>query len=100
LNLSKNIKVSDVATHFGYNEKYLSHLFGEISGIPLKHLITQRKMEAANFMLTDTNTPIAVIAKSLGFLDSHNFSRAYKKFTGLTPSEYRNAFAKRLLYHK
>jgi AraC-like DNA-binding protein len=100
LNITKNIKVSDVATHFGYNEKYLSHLFGDISGIPLKHLITQRKMEAANYMLTDTNTPIADIAKSLGFLDSHNFSRSYKKFTGLTPSEYRNAFAKRLLYHK
>lgn len=100
LNLSKNIKVLDVAAHFGYNEKYLSHLFGEISGIPLKHLITQRKMEAANYMLTDSNTPIADISKSLGFADSHNFSRAYKKFTGLTPSEYRNAFAKRLLYHK
>lgn len=100
LNLSKNIKVLDVAAHFGYNEKYLSHLFGEISGIPLKHLITQRKMEAANYMLTDTNKPIVDISKSLGFVDSHNFSRAYKKFTGLTPSEYRNAFAKRLLYHK
>lgn len=100
LNLSKNIKVSDVAAHFGYNEKYLSHLFGEISGIPLKHLITQCKMDAANFMLTDTNMPVADISKALGFMDSHNFSRAYKKFTGLTPSEYRNAFAKRLLYHK
>ncbi len=100
LNLSKNLKVSDVAAHFGYNEKYLSHLFAELSGISLKQLITQRKMEAANFMLTDSNTPIADIAKSLGFPDSHNFSRAYKKATGLTPSEYRNAFAKRLLFHK
>lgn len=100
LNLSKNIKVSDVAAHFGYNEKYLSHLFGVISGVPLKQLITQYKMEAASFMLADTNTPIADIAKNLGFVDSHNFSRAYKKSTGLTPSEYRNAFAKRLLYDK
>lgn len=100
LNISKNIKVSDVAANFGYNEKYLSHLFSEISGISLKQLIMQRKMEAANFMLTDTNTSIAEIAKSLGFADSHNFSRAYKKYTGLTPSEYRNAFATRLLYHK
>lgn len=100
LNLSNNLKVSDVATYFGYNEKYLSHLFSELSGMPLKQMITQRKMEAANFMLTDTNTPIADIAKSLGFPDSHNFSRAYKKFTGLSPSEYRNAFAKRLLFHK
>lgn len=99
-NLSKNIKVSDVAAHFGYNEKYLSHLFGEISGVPLKRLMIQYKMEAASFMLADTNTPIADIAKTLGFTDSHNFSRSYKKSTGLTPSEYRNAFARRLLYDK
>lgn len=100
LNLSKNLKVFDVAEHFGYNEKYLSHLFKEMSGISLKQHITQRKMEAANFMLTDSNNSIAEIAKAVGFPDSHNFSRAYKRFSGLTPSEYRNAFYKRLLYDK
>ncbi len=100
LNISKNIKVLDIATHFAYNEKYLSHLFEKVSGITLKQHIIQRKMEAANFMLTDTNTSITDIAKSVGFADSHNFSRAYKRFSGLTPSEYRNTFAKRLLNDK
>ncbi|MBE5838588.1 AraC family transcriptional regulator, partial [Butyrivibrio sp.] len=33
------------------------------------------------------------------FSDVHNFSRAFKKSTGLTPSAYRNTYAKRLLYH-
>lgn len=100
LNLSKNLKVLDVAEYFGYNEKYLSHLFKEMSGISLKQHMIQRKMEAANFMLTDTNQSIAEISKAIGFPDSHNFSRAYKRFSGLTPSEYRNAFYKRLLYDK
>lgn len=50
-------------------------------------------------MLTDTNQSISDIAKTLGFSDSHNFSRTYKKLTGLSPSEYRNTFSKRLLYH-
>lgn len=98
-NISSNIKISEIATHFGYNEKYLSHLFAEITGIPLKQFILSRKMDAANFMLTDSNKAISDIAKELGFSDSHNFSRAYKSFTGLTPSEYRNAFAGRMLYH-
>lgn len=100
LNASKNLKVSDVAMQFGYNEKYLSHMFCEVSGIPLKQFITQQKMNMANYLLTDTNTSISDIAKTLGFPDCHNFSRAFKKFSGLTPSEYRNAFAKRLLYDK
>lgn len=100
LHIAEKIQITSIATHFGYNSKYLSHLFTEITGIPLKQFIMNQKIDSANFMLTDTNRSIAEIAKALGFTDSHNFSRAYKRITGLTPSEYRNAFAKRLLYHK
>lgn len=100
LNINHNLKVADVARHFGYNEKYLSHLFASIAGIPLKQFILAHKIDAANFLLTDTNKSISQIARELGFSDSHNFARAYKKITGLSPSEYRNAFAKRMLFHK
>lgn len=99
-NAGNNLKVSDVALHFGYNEKYLSHLFSTIAGIPLKQFILAKKMDLANFMLTDTNNSIGDIAAAIGFSDSHHFAKAYKKVSGLTPTEYRNAFSKRLLYHK
>lgn len=98
-NIYENIKVTDVANKFGYNEKYLSHRFNEIAGIPLKHYITKQKMETASFLLSDTNETILEISKKLGFSDSHNFCRTYKNVTGLTPSEYRNAYPKRLLFH-
>lgn len=94
------LKVSDVARQFGYNEKYLSHLFCSIAGIPMKQYILMNKMDYASFLLTDTNNSISQIAYSLGFTDNHNFAKAYKKIKGLTPSEYRNAYSKRLLYHK
>ncbi len=100
LNIHTNLKVTDVALHFGYNEKYLSHLFSTIAGTPLKQFILTTKMDMANFMLTDTNKSIQEIALSLGFSDSHHFAKLYKKICSLTPSEYRNAFSKRLLYHK
>lgn len=98
-NIFKNLKVSDIAEHFGYNEKYISHRFTEISGIPLKQYILKLKMEKANFLLTDTNKSIGEIAESLSFSDCHNFCRSYKKITGLTPGEFRNAYSKRLLFH-
>ena len=98
-NISKNIKISEIADAFGYNPKYLSHLFVEIRKIPLKQFIISQKMDAANFMLADNDKTVSQIASDLGFSDVHNFARAYKKYTGLTPSEYRNAFAKRMLFH-
>lgn len=98
-NLHRNLKITEIAQEFGYNAKYLSHLFAEIRGIPLKQYILNQKIDAANFMLTDNDKPVTDIAAELGFSDVHNFARTYKKLTGLTPSEYRNAFAKRMLFH-
>lgn len=98
-NISKPLRISEIAAHFGYNEKYLSHRFAEVFDIPLKKYILKAQIEQANFLLTDTNKSISEIARELGFSDNHNFSRTYKKLTGLSPSEYRNTFSKRLLYH-
>lgn len=100
LTINRNIKISDIAEHFGYNEKYLSHLFSNIEGLPLKQYILQEKMDLAKYMLSDTNDTINQIASELSFSDSHNFMKAFKKIVGLTPTEYRNAFSKRLLYDK
>ena len=99
-NIHLNLRVSEVSAHFGYNDKYLSHLFKSVSGVTLKQYILQNKIETANFLLTDTNNQINDISFALGFNDSHNFMKVYKKITGLTPSEYRNAYSQRLLYHK
>ena len=98
--IQENIRVADIAGHFGYNDKYLSHMFSSIAGMSLKRYIMKAKIDEANFMLTDTNMTILEISVALGFADSHNFMKFYKKMTGLTPSEYRNAFSKRMLYHK
>jgi len=98
-NLYRNVKISEIADVFGYNPKYLSHLFLEIKGVPLKQYILNQKVESANFMLSDSDKTVTQIAGELGFSDVHNFARAYKKVTGLTPSEYRNAFSKRMLFH-
>jgi AraC-like DNA-binding protein len=96
----ENIKVSEVAAYFGYNEKYITTFFKKISGISLKSHIMNCKMDVAKAMLTDSNTPIAQIGYDIGFSDNHNFSNAFKKVTGQSPSEYRNTYAGRTLYHQ
>lgn len=99
-NIDKNITVASIADEFGYNEKYLSHMFGQISGLTLKQFILQNKISKANFLLSDTNMLVTEISNSLGFSDCHNFMKCYKRITGLTPTEYRNSFSKRMLFHK
>jgi AraC family transcriptional regulator, arabinose operon regulatory protein len=99
-NRSIEIKVSEVAEHFGYNKRYLSYLFNTIAGTSLKQYIIQEKIELAKFLLCDTNITISGIADQTGFYDSHNFMKVFKKTVGLTPSQYRNAYSSRLLFYK
>ncbi|OKP98033.1 AraC family transcriptional regulator [Paenibacillus sp. P46E] len=97
---SEHIKVSQIAAYFGYNDKYLSHLFTTISGISLKQYILQQKMELAKFLLADTNQNISEVSIQLGYTDCHNFMKSFKKIVGLTPTDFRNAYAKRLLFYE
>ncbi len=97
--IRNNIKIDDIATSFGYSPKYLSHLFSRIKGMSLKQFIIDQKMETASFLLSDSDRTVTEIAMEVGFSDVHNFSRAFKKVTGLTPTAYRNTYAKRLLYN-
>lgn len=94
------IRVSEIAAYFGYNEKYITTFFKKNGGSSLKNYILTRKMELAKAMLTDSNLPIAQIGYDIGFSDNHNFSSAFKKVTGQSPSDYRNTYAQRQMFHQ
>lgn len=96
---SENITVAEVSEYFGYNPKYLSSFFKAQSGMTLKQFMLQSKMDTAKAELSDTNHSISQIAYNVGFSDAHNFTNAFKKITGLSPSEYRQSYGKRALFY-
>lgn len=98
--IAEQIRIEQIADYYGYNPRYLTTMFKEISGTPLKSYILNQKIELAKALLADTNDPVSQIAYSIGFQDNHNFSSCFKKITGLTPTEYRNSFGKRMLFHQ
>ena len=96
--INEPLPVYEVAAYFGYNEKYLTTFFRNMSGIPLKQYILRRKMEHATAALTETNQPVSQIAYSLGYSDVHNFTNAFHKIVGLSPTEYRAGYNKRNVF--
>lgn len=95
LNVYSDLKVTDVAEYFGYNEKYLTTYFKKWAKVSMKQYMLQLKMEHAKAELTATNHGVSQIGYALGYSDSHNFTNAFKKVVGLTPREYRDSYAKR-----
>lgn len=100
LNVCASLKVTDIANYFGYNEKYLTTYFRKWSKVSIKQFIMQTKMDHAKAELTDTNHSVSQIGYNIGYQDPHNFTNAFKKVTGLTPSDYRESYSKRRLFHE
>ncbi|MFS6554796.1 helix-turn-helix transcriptional regulator, partial [Parabacteroides distasonis] len=51
--------------------------------------IQEQKMQYATMLLNLSDIPIQDVAMQVGINDTSYFTKVYKKFTGLTPGEYR-----------
>ena len=66
------------------------HLFTEYFGISPHRFLLSLRLDEARDLLINTGMSINKVAEKTGFLDPCYFSRLFKKYTGLTPKEYRN----------
>ena len=94
LHASEKLRLEDVADSLGYNRNYICHLFQKHIGQTYVQYLTQRRLENARRLLTDTALPIAEIALRCGFSDNTYFNRVFKRATNRTPAEYRRGARK------
>ena len=92
-NLQSEIKVSDMAGNFCVNADYLSSLFHKSTGKTITRYVLEEKVKAAKSMLIYTSNTLQEIAFVLNFSSQSHFSTVFRKFTGLTPKEYRDTYS-------
>lgn len=91
-NVSENISLDLISKDVGISKYYLHRLFTEINGnSPLQYL-TLLRLKKAKDRLKYSEDSIFEIAISCGFDNTPYFSNIFKKYIGLSPSEYRNLF--------
>ncbi len=89
LNYTRDLPLSESASRLYLSPHYLSHAFKEETGnSPINYLIQRRIGEAKTLLLTTTLT-VQEIAGRIGYENANYFSMAFKRGTGLTPSEFR-----------
>lgn len=87
--LCSAVTLQAVADACGISSQYLSAYFKKEMGINFKTYVDTQKMEEAKRRLMQTGGSIQEIAQSLGFSESKNFIRVFKKYESMTPGEYR-----------
>ncbi|MEG0378054.1 MAG: PocR ligand-binding domain-containing protein [Eubacterium sp.] len=88
-NYHKNITLNDVAEAVFISQFYLSRLFKEVLNCTVGEYITKVKMEHAKRLMHNPKNTLSDIANRLNYVDSSYFSKVFKKYEGVTPSQYR-----------
>lgn len=86
-NITEEISLDILSDCFHYNGTYLSRCFKNITGITLQQYIIQKRITLAKKYLFEGYSSKDACFLS-GFNDYSNFSRTFKKQTGLSPKEF------------
>jgi AraC family transcriptional regulator len=88
-----NLTLADIAAEVGVHPVTLAAKFRESYGHTVGEFVRQSRIERARVELSKGNLSLASIAATAGFADQSHFSKAFKSYTGMTPTEYRRELA-------
>ncbi len=89
-----DLSLTKLADSVYFNPSYLSRYYKQVTGQNLSDFINSVKIEIAKRRLEDTHFKIDEIALELGFEITSYFTTFFKRLTGMTPRDYRNALIK------
>lgn len=89
--VDSEVSIEGISKLFYMNRKYLSEAFRQKTGELLIEYITRVKMKRAARILDQSGKKSYEISLLLGYKDTEYFSRTFKKYMGVSPSEYRNS---------
>lgn len=97
--ISKNygndaLSIKEISDHVFLSASYVCTYFKNLTGQTLNQYLTEFRMEKAMRLLEDPRWQITDISAKVGYSNGNYFSKSFKKYTGLTPSKYREEILK------
>lgn len=89
-NYCKKITLDEIAEELHANKSYLSRLYKSESGVNLFDDILKKRIHKAKEYMLHSDMKVYEISQAVGFEDTGYFSKVFKKYTGISPKEYRH----------
>lgn len=90
-----NLSVTKLARIFEVSESFLSRKFRNKKNCTIgKYIYREKMFRAASLLREDSCIKIKTLSENIGFIDYEYFTRTFKEFYGVSPTQYRTCKAK------
>lgn len=86
---TENLTLDKISEIFHYSPSYVTKRFMQELDMSFSDFLRQYRIYIACRMLKKENTQINTIMRNVGFNNTANFIKIFKKYIGMTPREYR-----------
>ena len=91
-NIGRRITVGEIADAIGISKNYLTNVFSTSEGIPLTEYINKNKLSYIMILVRQHGYTLGQAGKHVGFTDVNYISRIFKRYYGMTVTEYKRSF--------
>lgn len=89
LHIHKKITLKQVAEYVHLNASYLSRLFKQSKGVSFIDYCNRLKIDKAKEIMTYENLSVQEVGQRIGINDPYYFNKVFKKYAGVSPSNYK-----------
>lgn len=93
-NYPENIRITMFSDKYFFSKEYLSRLFKQSFGYSIYEYVLKVRMENAAILICDEDIKIQDVGNKVGFSDNNYFSKAFKNYYNISPTEYRKQHIK------
>jgi AraC-like DNA-binding protein/quercetin dioxygenase-like cupin family protein len=89
-NLYRKLRVADISSALSFSESYLQEVFRKQKNQSVVQYFNGMKIYQAKKLIGEANYTFTQIAQMLGFSSVHYFSRIFRHYVKMSPTEYKN----------
>lgn len=89
LNYHNTLTLEELSREFYVSRFYLSHVFKKVTGFSYKDYLIRYRLSIAKDFLVNSTMAITEICTACGYNNINHFTRIFKMYEGITPTQYR-----------
>ena len=93
--MNQDLNISGISSHFDLSPSYLTRIVRQHTGQNALDYIHGLRIAAAKKLMLTSNQNLQQIAESVGYGTKLNIIRAFKRYEGITPTAWKDAFGDR-----